>query len=1190
MPVQPPHPPPTDLIDDRHISSVSEDRLRHEPFADEVAKLVASVETPANVAVYAPWGSGKSGLGRLIEERLPGHSTDCELVIVDASKYAGASLRRHFVTKVAEKLNVKGDEYRHGLYRETTDKITVPGLGVAQALWLFVRVLAGAFAAGVVVAGVVAAIGNRSFWAILEQVLGFAGAPSALILAFLALAGQVIPVTRRAPPPAGDEEFEALFREVLGKAKTSRVVIFIDELDRCAPKDVVSTLETIRTFLGAERCVFVVAADQQVLERALRLASEQTNPANGRNPYYSTGSEYLDKIFQHQILLPPVLSRRLTRFALDLTDDLAGVWDEVDRREVLSVLIPTHVRSPRRVKALLNNYVTSYRIARGRLDGDLSLRAVELAKLVCLRCEFPLFAADLTLDPDLPERVLAEYRTLQTEESSRESPRETEDLSEGDRDLDRADARDLLPGRVHSYARAELPVDEILLAVAETPGQDEREEVKTAHAQQLISYLEKTEHVGSLRRDVIYLEAGGAATGVDQALADQLEEFSANGQRAGAISAIQAAIEPGSQYAILRHLAWVTRDASVGIEGRNGIATLLAAAGAVPELDLSPVATDIASAVSTHIHGYDLDPQDLAGAFLLGSRTHVSGYDDLVEAVLARDELLTDKGLGATVLAHLGACLPDYADRIAALLGASAVRDGDRAVPHLLALDDETLIAVLQPTGGRIDGHLSIAQEDASAAAEDAGGSAEVPGVTEAVAFADGLAEQLLKAGRDTAGEIALLMLLGLDSQQARARALRLLEGKKGIANSELAFAIPESARRRAASEWPTWLAPLATADLEPSVLSEGLLAMGRTLWSRLTKDPPEIDDAEAALASLTALGFDLDGALEGEIFASVGAPITDDIRAGAVLRAVAAIRIFGQAGVLPFENVAPEVPDGLVSTLAHPHPAPWPTSAPIPTALVTLMETFASHWTDAKISEVRDQVIESPWLSPPEKVACRVALATAPSAIGSLAIGPEEVRALDEMDGGLRFAANWVERLADPGMAAAYLAETAGEVVLEAVARRAVTDPTWAHMAIKALFSAQAFTGSVMKSLGADDVHANTSAECLIASFDEASNISDRKAVLQAWDAVDPTDNAARKKLIDRIALTMIRSERKVDLIEMLSELSLAVPAPHGLKGELETALVDAGVRHKMSKDVHKAMERHGLRPKSKSKGFWPF
>src|SRR6185503_10619496 len=57
-----------------------------------------------------------------------------------------------------------------------------------------------------------------------------------------------------------------------------------------------------------------------------------------------------------------------------------------------------------------NRFAIAYRLAERRaaeerLDPTFPSRASELAKLVCLQCEFPLFAGDLTLDRRLPELV-----------------------------------------------------------------------------------------------------------------------------------------------------------------------------------------------------------------------------------------------------------------------------------------------------------------------------------------------------------------------------------------------------------------------------------------------------------------------------------------------------------------------------------------------------------------------------------------------------------------------------------------------------------------------------------------------------------------------------------------------------------------------------------------------------------------
>ena len=45
-----------------------------------------------------------------------------------------------------------------------------------------------------------------------------------------------------------DEQFERLLMDLVNEAKVDRLVIFVDEIDRCAPSEVVATLDAIRTF------------------------------------------------------------------------------------------------------------------------------------------------------------------------------------------------------------------------------------------------------------------------------------------------------------------------------------------------------------------------------------------------------------------------------------------------------------------------------------------------------------------------------------------------------------------------------------------------------------------------------------------------------------------------------------------------------------------------------------------------------------------------------------------------------------------------------------------------------------------------------------------------------------------------------------------------------------------------------
>lgn len=100
------------------------------------------------------------------------------------------------------------------------------------------------------------------------------------------------------------EEFEELLKQP-GLNHLSRVVVLVDDLDRCLPDTVVDTLEAIRLFLSAKGMSFIIAADEDRVADAIR-QKLKTGPLEkeGEDP----AKLYLHKIVQTTIPLP-ALSR-----------------------------------------------------------------------------------------------------------------------------------------------------------------------------------------------------------------------------------------------------------------------------------------------------------------------------------------------------------------------------------------------------------------------------------------------------------------------------------------------------------------------------------------------------------------------------------------------------------------------------------------------------------------------------------------------------------------------------------------------------------------------------------------------------------------------------------------------------------------------------------------------------------------
>lgn len=87
--------------------------------------------------------------------------------------------------------------------------------------------------------------------------------------------------------------------EIKFRSDKKKLVIFIDDLDRCNPESALKLLEGIKVFLNLKNCVIIFAIDQRQIEQALTKALGLKNESNSYQ-----AREYLEKICQDIYHLP----------------------------------------------------------------------------------------------------------------------------------------------------------------------------------------------------------------------------------------------------------------------------------------------------------------------------------------------------------------------------------------------------------------------------------------------------------------------------------------------------------------------------------------------------------------------------------------------------------------------------------------------------------------------------------------------------------------------------------------------------------------------------------------------------------------------------------------------------------------------------------------------------------------------
>ena len=120
-----------------------------------------------------------------------------------------------------------------------------------------------------------------------------------------AAAGEVTGVLKenRESPSVPKElrEFRKAFEDLLSAAGIRRLVVLVDDLDRCLPETAIQTLEAIRLFVSLPKTAFVIGADEAMIEYAVRSHFKDMPEDAIRRGYPRA---YLEKLIQVPFRIP----------------------------------------------------------------------------------------------------------------------------------------------------------------------------------------------------------------------------------------------------------------------------------------------------------------------------------------------------------------------------------------------------------------------------------------------------------------------------------------------------------------------------------------------------------------------------------------------------------------------------------------------------------------------------------------------------------------------------------------------------------------------------------------------------------------------------------------------------------------------------------------------------------------------
>lgn len=327
------------------------DILFYEPYADVIADIVCNkTYNPLTIGVFGVWGAGKSTLLNLVQQKVDektGKSKKTICFTINAWTFEGyedakIALMEALLRELKENKSVP-EKVKEGviglLKRVDYFKLAIKAISVGAPI-----------VASAVTMNPIPALMSAPFTAetIGKGVASVADNIKTMHDDYLKDSEESVVSSVR--------KFKEEFAKTLLNDEIDNVIVLIDDLDRCQPDSIIETLEAIKLFLSVPKMSFIVAADENVIQYAIR----KKYPPVG-NYAVNLDREYIEKIIQLPIYIPELSTKDIENYLLFLV--VQEFCDGIKFKEFLNdmktggFLISDDVIDPQTIKESANKYI-----------------------------------------------------------------------------------------------------------------------------------------------------------------------------------------------------------------------------------------------------------------------------------------------------------------------------------------------------------------------------------------------------------------------------------------------------------------------------------------------------------------------------------------------------------------------------------------------------------------------------------------------------------------------------------------------------------------------------------------------------------------------------------------------------------------------------------------------------------------
>lgn len=397
-------------------NETTEDFLNYEMHANLIKEYVTNPHLlPLTIGVFGDWGSGKSSIMRMLEQKLESDEkiltiyfnswlfegyedakvSLLENIILELSK--GKTLSEEAKSKVLQLLS------RIDFLKLTSDGVKKYGKNVIDII-----------ATGGIGTAIEAGFSmlNKDKVETLKNI-------------DISTLDKYIKDEQENTSKTTIKSFKDDFAKLIELTAYDSVVIFIDDLDRCLPERVIDTLEAIKLFLSVDNTAFVIGADERILKHSISMHLKLHTFNNDSEYLHNTQqivTDYIEKLIQIPYRIPKLSASEIETynnllFSLNLlnSEEFQKIYDEYlefrkgdfyspfsfgnikeiisldDKTELSNLLNISHFMSqmitnvlkgnPRQTKRFLNTFILRRKLAQ---VASLKIDILILIKLMLL--------------------------------------------------------------------------------------------------------------------------------------------------------------------------------------------------------------------------------------------------------------------------------------------------------------------------------------------------------------------------------------------------------------------------------------------------------------------------------------------------------------------------------------------------------------------------------------------------------------------------------------------------------------------------------------------------------------------------------------------------------------------------------------------------------------------------------------